>query len=235
MSGEDSRPAPVLTIRGLPFASLPGRRLDVELRPGESKAIVLPDDELTQLDAMISGELTPSPGEVTLCGRNPAADGVWSAHLSGEVARTFSPVFGYACWLENLDVDENIMLASVMRGESPATTSARALKLARAFGLTALPGTRRAATPPETLAVCQWIRAFLVENASLFLMIDALRNAPESAIKPLMQESKARRSAGAAFLWLLPMGRRMHAATLGADDVIEPGDAEPRTPPENHE
>lgn len=227
MKADDSRPAPVLTIKGVQFNSLPGRWLDVELRPGESKAIVLPDDELSQLDAMISGEQTPAPGEVTLCGRDPAADGVWSAHLSGEVARTFSPLFGYACWLENLDVDENILLASTMRGERPAATKERALKLARSFGLAALPVTRRAATSPETLAICQWIRAFLVDGASVFLMIDALRNAPESAIKPLMQESKARRAKGAAFLWLLPMGRRLHATTLGADDVIEPDAAEP--------
>ena len=224
MKGSDSSPAPVLTIRGVQFNPPAGLKLDVELRAGESRAVVLPDDELFLLDAMISGDRVPPSGEVTLCGCNPAEDGIWNGHLSGKVARTFSPLFGRGCWLENLDVDENIMLASLMRGEEPGAVRERALKLALRFGLAALPDTRRAATRVEALTICQWIRAFLVNDASIFLMIDALRNAPENAMAALVQECRARREKGAAFLWLLPKGRGRHLAMLGVSEVIEPED-----------
>jgi hypothetical protein len=208
-----------LTLRGLTFQALAPKSMDLCLNAGQSTALLLPDEPLRLLEALLLGSAVEAGCEVRFWGVDPAAE---EGRLSGRVARTFSPLFGGGCWLENLDVDENILLAPLMRGERTGAARERALGLARRLGLEDLPDTRRAQTAPGTLTVCQWVRAFMDERTRLFLMIDSLRKAPGAAIQSLARECRVRRQQGAAFFWVLPLEAACHAETLEIDTILEP-------------
>lgn len=231
MNSTSSTRAPLpLTLSGLGFPALNVPSVSLELLPGASTALILPEEELAALEALLCGLPAEVRGTAGIRGLDPGGEGVWNGPLAGRVARTFSPLFGGGCWLENLDVDENMLLAALMRGERHATARARALALARRFGLDLLPEGRRGNTPSGTLTVCQWVRAFLMEEAELFLMIDCLRKAPPEAMKALGQASRERRQRGAAFFWLLPALDPAQAAALGVDTILDPVNLTPAAP-----
>ncbi len=211
-----------LTLRGLTFQALAPAPMDLCLNVGQSAALLLPDEPLRLLEALLLGSAVEAGCEVRIWGVDPAGEEAWGGPLADKVARTFSPLFGGGCWLENLDVDENILLAPLMRGERAGAARERALGLARRLGLEDLPDTRRAQTAPGTLTVCQWVRAFMDERTRLFLMIDSLRKAPGAAIQSLARECHARRQQGAAFFWVLPLEAACHAETLEIDTILEP-------------
>ena len=213
-----SQPLP-LTLRGLTFQALAPAPVNLDLGVGQSTALLLPDEQLRLLEALLLGSAVEAGCEVRFWGVEPAGG---EGPLAGQVARTFSPLFGGGCWLENLDVDENILLAPLMRGERTGVARERALGLARRLGLEDLPDTRRAQTAPGTLTVCQWVRAFMDERTRLFLMIDSLRKAPVASIQSLASECRARRQQGAAFFWVLPLEAAGHAEVLEIDTVLEP-------------
>lgn len=205
---------------------------DFSLCPGESKVLLLPDMELARVEEVLAGEKTFPDLIATFFGLSPAQPGVWSQELAGRVSRTFSPLFGRGCWLEQLDIGENLMLAPLMRGEKLHSARKRAHELALRFSLPELPRTRRSATSPATLTICQWIRAFLMDKAQLFLMVDAFRDAPPEAMTALVKECQALRQHGAAFLWLLPEGDARRAQLLEAElqpfsTTTAPGSAPP--------
>lgn len=221
MSASARDPAPVLTFRHVECGS--HGLLNFTLEKGQSRSIILADKDLASLERTLAGESAPVPGEIRIYGVPPARADAWSGPLAGRVTRTFSPLFGRGCWLEQLDIEENVMIAALMGGEKLRDVRQRSRELAMRLSLPSLPRTRRSATLPGTLTICQWVRAFLMNKAGLFLMVDALRDATSDAMDALMMECQARRREGAAFLWLLPEGDSRHAALLENTGNPHPG------------
>ena len=223
MSRPLSTAEPVLTLRRERAGE--ATPLDLTLRAGQSKVLLLPDIELAEVEEILAGEKTSPNLSATLFGLSPAQPGVWTDDLAGRVSRTFSPLFGRGCWLEQLNIDENLMLAPLMRGERLRSARQRAQELAQRFSLPDIPRTRRSATPPATLTLCQWIRAFLMDKAELFLMVDAFRDTPTHAMSALVKECQALRQRGAAFLWLLPEADARRAQQLETEFPSTPSPA----------
>lgn len=198
---------PLFSIRFAGETWDPGTPRDMELHGGESKFLGLPEEIFHFIDQTLL-DVRPVPSvvsaEIKILGSIPGSREFDSHLASGGIARTFSPLSGKNCWIENLPIDENILLPAVMNGECPKKARHRANSFAERFGLEKIPATTRSRTSPDVLAVCQWIRAFLFPAPRLYLMVDALRSARQPAIRVLGGICKERLAENAAFLWLTP-------------------------------
>ncbi|MBL9129579.1 MAG: hypothetical protein JNG86_00155 [Verrucomicrobiaceae bacterium] len=222
-------PSSLLTLTGFTLPSGAGFHERVVLQAGDARVLLLSDEDLRAFELLLLGVNADGDGEVFFNGISPKDEQRWSPAQASRVARTFSPVSSTGCWIENLDVDENILLPLLMRGESAGKARERAMVLAKRFGLPALPGVRRGQTPPGTLSVCQWVRAFVNTEARLFLMVDPLRRAPRQAVEELGRAAGERQKQGAAFLWVLPADSAHQIATLGMNEnsLVVPSTSNP--------
>lgn len=217
----------LLHLSGLQLPSMKEPLPRISLSAGQSAALILPGRALVALEACLLGETSAAllGGEVLLAGWDPSViDLPVTDGISQCVARTFSPLFGRGCWVENLGIEENILLPAMMRGESESHARERALGMARAFGVPSLPvGRRSEVKDPKTLAVCQWVRALTHLSARLFLMVDPLHSditSDEVEVLALHCRLRSERDQ-CAFFWLLPEDAFKHCAALGVDSVFD--------------
>ncbi len=105
------------------------------------------------------GLLAPEAGVVTWKGNT------WVGMSPDAAARERSRigrVFRGRAWISNLDVDENITLATRHHSKrNPAEIYADAVQLAERFGWSEIPAQRPARLRLHDLQIAQWIRAFV--------------------------------------------------------------------------
>ena len=118
------------------------------------------------------------------------------------VGRVFAPR-GRAAWIENLDVEENVMLAQLFNeGSTWEAVRERAEDLARRFGLDGLPTSRPSATPAPDLMAAQWVRAFLPDPLRLLILELPEAAVPEGKAGLLNGEVKRVLDEGTAVIWI---------------------------------
>ena len=130
---------------------------------------------------------------------------LWTDASPGEVARRrgrIGRVFEHWAWISNLDVMENVLLASAHHERSAmAAHRERAERLARRLGLERLPDGRPAFVAHAELQRAQWVRA-LLRSPRLVLLERPLHGmaAPDPA--PLFDVLDEARAEGAAVVWM---------------------------------
>lgn len=178
---------------GLPEATL-------TLRAGELVRISLaPPRDVTIVADLAQGLLAPDSGTVRFLGQDwrhlTSGAATWRRHLIGRV-------FKQQAWINNLDVDENVLLVGRHYGTLPlAELCQQADILARRFGLEGLPAQRPNRLSPATRRLAQWVRALLGDK-SLLILENALRDVPLSVLPALSAALADARAAGSAVLWL---------------------------------
>jgi lipoprotein-releasing system ATP-binding protein len=192
---------PLLSLRGVPSSSAPDADLlNFSLSPGELAIIrVRGRGPLPPLAALALGIEPPPSGELLFQGRSWQNLSIARAeNFRLQTGCVFDPEKSTA-WLENLDVDENVMLAQLFHGAvSRRKLEERALSLAGEFGLDDLPRTRPSETPPSNLVRAQWIRAFLPKPLRLLILEDPTQGAPTADVPALVSRIQSARNDGAA-------------------------------------
>lgn len=178
---------------GLPEATL-------TLHASELVRISLaPPRDVTLVADLAQGLLAPDDGTVRFLGQD------WRRLTTGAAARQrrlIGRVFKQRAWINNLDVDENVLLARRHYGHPPlAELCQQADTLARRFGLDGLPAQRPNRLSPATLRLAQWVRALLGDK-HLLILENALRDVPAPVLPVLSAALADARAAGSAVLWL---------------------------------
>ena len=121
-----------------------------------------------------------------------------AAQERGRIGR----VFESGGWISNLDLDENITLATrYHEWRSPGEALAEAETLARALGQADLLRARPALISRNELRRSQWIRA-LLGSPALLLMERPAYDLPTAWHAPLLDQVERARARGAAVLWI---------------------------------
>lgn len=106
-------------------------------------------------------------------------------------------------WLDNLDVDENVLLAQMMNPlYSASELDERLGDLLDHFGLKNLPGRRPVEVSAKESMRAQWIRAFLPKPLKLLILERPTFGVPGNAVEKLMTRVAQVREEGAAVLWI---------------------------------
>ena len=213
--------APVLELAGAVFAESPGAApVDLTLHRGEVGYLHAGPVALELL-----GIEAPAGGCVRFFGKTWRERSVAEAEDARRLVGTVFDPSGHPSrtWISNLDVDENVQLASQF---DPARRSPevarRAEELARRFGLPeGLPAGRPANTAAGELVLAQWVRAFLREPIVLLILENALEGAPAGS-EPVLREILAEAlGAGTAVLWIAESPPPFLRTGTGGKAVLE--------------
>jgi phospholipid/cholesterol/gamma-HCH transport system ATP-binding protein len=174
-------------------------RTSFELYPGALLLLRIEreDERLPVADAA-EGLLSPQRGSVKFLGedwQNLSADD--SAAQRGKIGRLFDD----EGWINDLDVDQNIMLSQqhhTARREEDILEEA--LGLARAFGLPGLPRGRPGGMRRWDLRKAACIRAFLGQP-SLVILEQPVRGVYADLTASLVNATSSARQRGSAVLW----------------------------------
>jgi len=223
-----SSTASLLTFErvALPAASTGARPLagvDLDLAPGGLALVQVPRGPgAATLGEAAVGLLAPFKGLVRFMGS------VWS-DVSGaraiELRSAIGRVYEQTEWVSNLNVDENVILASCHHGSRPEEEIVdEALGLAQGFGLSELSSSRPDLVGHSELRACALVRAFLGEP-TLLVLERPLRGVADQLFKPLVKEVSRARARGAGVLWMTPEERVLDSGELQADVryVLEAG------------
>jgi phospholipid/cholesterol/gamma-HCH transport system ATP-binding protein len=125
------------------------------------------------------------------------------AALRGRIGRLFDAVGAVGTgWVNNLDVDENIILSQRHHTARPTSeVEAEAAKLARMFGLPGLPRGRPAQMRLPDLQRAACVRAFL-GTPDLVLLERPAQGVYPDIMPPLINAVRSARTRGAAAVWL---------------------------------
>ncbi len=193
---------PVLELTGVTFSASPDRSpLDLSLRPG---GFVFLREFSVSLQLL--GIAPVIRGSIRFKGRT------WQERSVAESERDLRRVGTVVnprshparVWVGNLDVDENVVLASQFDpSRRSCRVEERAAVLARNFGLPeGLPAGRPAEASPAELILSQWVRAFLRDPLDLLVLENPLEGAPSGSTRALAREIERVRGEGAAVLWV---------------------------------
>ncbi len=106
-------------------------------------------------------------------------------------------------WLDNLDIDENVVLAQSMNPAfSSVETDERLAVLMEHFDLNELPGKRPMKVSVKESMKAQWIRAFLPGELKLLILERPTYEMPTSSIEKLVDRVAQVRDRGTAVLWI---------------------------------
>ena len=198
---------PILTFENISLSDAPpdGRGFSLDLNPGELALFPCErDTPIPKLANLSTGVVEPPSGQVKFRGCN------WAEMSPREkeehrksIGRVFAPRLETA-WLQNLDVDENILLTQLFKQETtPSGLQVRADALAARLGLGGLPHTRPSATNQSDLTRSQWVRALLPAPLHLLVLeIPSFGLAREEDLELLSAEVSKARENGTAVLWL---------------------------------
>jgi len=197
-------PSPILSFEDVTIESGPLHEtgmwnISFALQPGELLLVrVEPEHARLPLADAAVGVAVPTQGRVAFLGED------WQAmsadHAAAQRGRT-GRVFDDGGWVNNLNVDENIVLAQrhhTARSEEEILDEA--LDLARLFGLPGLPRGRPGSTRRLDLQKAACVRAFL-GHPQLVLLERPTRGVYADLIAPLVNVVQAARRRGAAVLW----------------------------------
>lgn len=200
---------PLLAFSSVSIAATPGdelslRDLSLGINPGEL-VLVEVDTRLSPgvIADLAMGLVEPESGSV-LFDNQP-----WFARSAVEVAAARSRigrVFAEPGWISNLDVDENVTLASRYHGLlADAEAYDQADALARRLGMPGLPAGRPAHVAARDLRRAEWVRALLGPK-KLIVLEDPTRDLPVLWHEALRAEVERVRQAGAAVMWVQGAG-----------------------------
>ncbi len=164
-------------------------------------AIVLLEKEHARLPLadLAAGIITPDRGEIRFQGsdwREMPPD--TAARKRGRIGR----VFEGNPWLDDLEVNQNIMLSQLHHTQRPVDEIARqAAELSRLFGLPGLPFHLPSTFRGKDLARCACVRAFMGRPELVILERPTHGVYPE-ILPSLINVLRVVRSQGAAVLWL---------------------------------
>ena len=138
-----------------------------------------------------------------------------------EIGFTINTEAQQEAWVANLDLDENVLLASRFeRRESPPAMRRRADEWARHFGLSdGIPDLRPGAVDRGDQIRLQWVRALMRDPLRLLVLERPLESAPAEAIPRLIDTIAVRLDAGSAVLWVEES--RPNFRRLGLDPVTD--------------
>ncbi len=106
-------------------------------------------------------------------------------------------------WLDNLDIDENVVLAQSMNPEyTQAELDAHLGELLKHFGLKELSDRRPVRVSAKESMRAQWIRAFLPKSLKLLILERPTQGMPMNAVRKLIEKVSEVRESGAAVLWI---------------------------------
>jgi len=106
-------------------------------------------------------------------------------------------------WLDNLDIDENVVLAQSMNPACPsAEWEGRLAELLRHFEMEELSGKRPNQVSPAESMRAQWIRAFLPKPLRLLILERPDYGLPVGLDMKLVDRMMAARESGTAVLWI---------------------------------
>ncbi|MGI9473125.1 MAG: ATP-binding cassette domain-containing protein [Rubripirellula sp.] len=184
------------TFHGTTEHSVRFTNIDLVLREGDLTVIHLdPALKSREFTSMLQGLSEPSHGELRFQGSD------WSGtdydrhfEMRGRIGRVFE---GHA-WVANLNVAENVTLASLHHEQS---TEKNAKQWAQRFGLSQVSRKRPAFVEPSQLQIHQWIRAFLCHPA-LLLLERPMQSVPKSMHTVLCNAIDEARQSGTAVLWM---------------------------------
>ena len=189
--------------------------VSLALRPGALAMVYIPEGfAYTPLADAVQGLVEPDAGVAKYRGEDwRAMDPARAAAQRGTIGR----VFDQRGWISNLDVDENITLASRHHTTRPVPEiEQEALELARSFGLDELPRKRPAVVRRADLRRCEWVRA-LLGGPALIVLEHPTRDVFAEAVPKLVAALRAARARGAAVLWIT--GDRACRAVAGEAGV----------------
>ena len=174
-------------------------KLDLALAAGELLVVFLEPEKARRLLADTAEGLTiPTHGVVTFQGED------WQTMTPDRMAQQrgrIGRVFEGECWLSDLNVDQDIMLAERHHTHrAPKAIEAEALQLGRAFGLTELPRGRSAEMGWQDLRKASYVRAFL--GAPILILLENPTSGLDTeALAALLKVTRTARQRGAAVLW----------------------------------
>lgn len=174
--------------------------IDIRLEPGECALLTVQHAESCSLIGdLAQGLVEPHDGEVRYLGQS------WMAFEKKSLAAkrgAIGRVFTTNAWVSNLDVDENIVLATRHHRSVPLQTlQHQADVLAQRLGLTETPQCRPNQISRHELKLAQWIRALLSQK-TLLIFENPLLDVYPSAIPALFEMLDEARQQGAAVIWL---------------------------------
>jgi phospholipid/cholesterol/gamma-HCH transport system ATP-binding protein len=170
-----------------------------ELNPGELLLVRIErENERLPLADAAQGLASLKGGTVWFVGKDweeMSADG--AAGQRGKIGRLFED----EAWINDLDVDENIVLSQRHHTRRTETDiMEEALKLARVFGLPGLPRGRPGQMRRWDLRKAACIRAFLGQPL-LLILEQPERGVYADLVAPLLNAVQSIRKRGAAVLW----------------------------------
>ncbi len=192
--------APILEFDGIRWGNEAPLRFDVE----EGACIVVRVDQDDVGRAAAVGRLAcgldrPPHGTVRYHGHE------WERMTPAEAERcrgTIGRVFSGTAWISNLNVGENVLLATLHHTRRPvAELRTEAERLSRAFGLDALPDIRPARVAARDLQRAQWVRAWLNQPDLLILELPD-RGAGLDGRAALVAAVAEARARGVGVLWI---------------------------------
>lgn len=180
------------------YAALEGVGFD--LPPGGAAALAVSSAHVSlSLGDLACGIAHPEKGRVLFDGNDWS---VLSPGKAGSLRGGITRVFESRGWINNLDIDENIMLPSRHHTKRPCDEiRAEAECLAKDFGLGGLPSVRPAFLSPGELKKWEWVRA-LLGAPRLVVMEYAFRHVKEKDYGLLIDAVEKKRAAGTAVVWL---------------------------------
>jgi ABC-type ATPase involved in cell division len=187
-----------VTFRGRLENGLRLRRANLQLRAGELALIHLDAATRTrEVASMLQGLMPPTEGDVRFCGEDwRGVDYRRHFRMRSRLGRVFE---GQA-WIENLNVDENVTLASRHHGLSMEEVQQRTQYWVSRLGLQGLTRKRPAFVEPSVLQLHQWIRAFL-SSPSLVLLERPLQFLSADWSRRFSEIIDELRTKGVAVLW----------------------------------
>lgn len=199
-----STTTPVLSFRDVAVsgaAPYESAVLDVsfELHRGELMLVLLEKEQVNiPLADAAQGLVEPSHGHVEIRGRD------WRQMTAREASRQrgrMGRIFSRGGWLNSLDVDENITLASRHHTlRRPEAIVEHAAVLARRFGLPGLPLGKAPLLRRQDLQKAACVRAFLLDPEVL-IAEDPTVGVHADIIGPLVNAILEARRHGTAVLW----------------------------------
>lgn len=197
----------VLKFRDVRLNYLSGKETEgfnFTLNPGELALFCSDSQKRTpEIAELAMGLRRPSTGDIEYFGENwlkMAAPDV--QRCRGTIGRVFAPRGG-SNWIQNLDIDENIMVAQFFRpGQTTAMVHKRAQEMGQRFGFEDLPHSRPSNASAEELTKAQWVRAFLPDPLKLLILERPGFHLTLDQMRPLVQQIQRVRKEGTPVLWI---------------------------------
>ncbi len=227
MSAPSSNPSEsILRFEGVrlnPGLEPKAKTFDFELRAGEI-ALFCSDSKSKppEIANLAMGIHRPAEGSISFRQQNWAEiEAPEMLHLRCQIGRVFAPR-GVASWVQNLDVDENVMVAQFFRpGQTSLDVLERTNRLAGRFGFKHLPQGRPSTTSAEELTRAQWVRAFLPVPLRLLILERPGFRLSSSELQPLIRQINEVRNEGTAVLWIDFQGEFQEHEELQIDHRFE--------------